>query len=227
MGFLTGYNNISRAAKHHLDPPPEEVFKSFELQLFNLIHLAYVTIKTPEPITENPDETVISTNLFRALKLVASREGIPLTVVPELPEITDEIALGEKNIKSSKIYDIYFESWNSQYSIEYGVEAKVLIENNFMSRKAATLIREYVADAGMGKFINGIYEQRGCMLGYIIEGKIPNIILKINARIEKVMEQSHCLISDNLLKCKHEEIYKSHHAGKLDYDLFHLMLDFS
>jgi hypothetical protein len=203
------------------------VFQSFQLQLFDLIHLAYLTIKTPEPITENPDEPVISTNLFLALRLVASREGIPLTVVPELPEITDEIALGKKNIKSSKIYDIYFESWNSQYSIVYGVEAKVLIENDCMGRDAATLIREYVSNAGMGKYINGIYRQRGCMLGYIIEGKIPYIIQKINARIQKVMAASQCLVPVYLLESQPLEIYKSRHDGKLDYDLFHLMLDFN
>lgn len=156
MGYLKGYDSISKAAKHYLELPSEEVFEAFQLQLFDLICLAYLTIKTHEPIKENPDEPLISANLFLALKLISSREGIPLTVIPELPEITNEIALGNMSTKSSKKYDIYFESWNSKYSIEYGVEAKVLVENDFMNRVASTLIREYVSNSGMGKYINGI-----------------------------------------------------------------------
>jgi len=174
MGYLKGYKNISRAANHYLELPSEDVFQAFQVQLFDLIYMAYVTIKTPEPMRENPDEPLVSANLFFALKLVSSREGIPLTVISERHEITNEIALGNMSTKSSKIYDIYFESWNSKYSIEYGVEAKVLVENDFLSRVASTLIREYVSNSGMGKYINGIYKKRGCMIGYVVEGSTPN-----------------------------------------------------
>jgi hypothetical protein len=227
MGYLKGYDSISKAAMHYLGIPSEEVLEAFQLQLFDLIYLAYLTIKTPEPINENPDEPLISANLFLALKIVSSREGIPLTVIPELPEITNEIAIGNKSTKSSKKYDIYFESWNSKYSIEYGVEAKLLIEHNFMNRVASTLIREYVSNSGMGKYIIGIYKQRGCMIGYIVEGSIPKIIRNINTQIEKVMDNKQCLKKDSRLEFKQKEIYRSKHYGKLDYDLYHLMLAFN
>ena len=227
MGYLKGYDSISNAAKHYLGFPSEEVFEAFQLQLFDLIYLAYLTIKTPEPIKENPEEPIISANLFYALKLISLREGIPLTVIPEKHEITNEIALGTDSAISSKRYDIYFESWHSKYSVEYGVEAKLLIENHFMNRVASTLILEYVSNSGMGKYINGIYKKRGCMIGYIVEGSIPNIIIKINTQIEKVMDKKQCLKKDSRLEFKHKEIYKSKHHGKLDYDFYHLMLAFN
>jgi hypothetical protein len=222
MGYLKGYKNISKAANHNLELPPEEVFFAFQAQLFKLIHLAYFTIKTPEPFKENPDETLISIQLLQSLKIISSKEGIPLSVTIEHYEISDAISLGIKSLLSAKRYDIYFESWYSKYPIEFGVEAKLLIENNFMNRVASTLIREYVSNSGMGKYINGIYKKRGCMIGYIVEGSIPNIIRKINTRIEKVMDSKQYLVKDCSLKYKHKEIYKSRHQGKLNYDLYHL-----
>ena len=226
MGYLKGYGNISKAANHHLELPSKEVFEAFQVQIFDLIHMAYIKIKTPEPSKENPVETLISSNLFRALKDVVRMEKIHLTVTPERHEITDEIAFGVKNAISSKSYDIYFENWYFKHPIEFGVEAKLLIENNIMNRIASTLVREYVSNAGMGKYINGIYEKRGCMIGYVVEGDIPNIIIKINVQVEKVMNKKQCLTRDSRLKSKHKEIYKSQHQGKLDYDLYHLMLAF-
>jgi hypothetical protein len=227
MGYLKGYGNIGRAAKHQLKLPPKQMFESFQLKLFDLIYMAYNTIKTPEPIVDNPDETEISVSLFIALKHISSRKGIPLTVMIEGFEVSDEISIGAIRLLSAKRYDIYFESWYSKSHVEYGVEAKLLIENDFLSRIASTLIREYVSDSGMGKYINGIYKKRGCMVGYIVEGNISNIIKKINKQIEKVMDKKQSLEKDNHLKSKHKEIYKSQHPGKLDYDLYHLMLDFN
>jgi len=227
MGFLIGYDNICRAAKHNLELPSEEVLESFQAQVFELISLAYKTIRTPGPIKENPDEPLISTQLFHALKVVSSKEEIPLTIIIENPEITDQISCGVKPLITAKKYDIFFESWNSKLSVVFGIEAKLLIESEFRGRKVSTLIREYVSDAGMGKYINGLYKRRGCMIGYIIEGNIPNIVGKINNQIEKVFNNKQCVKKDNSLKYKHKEIYKSQHKGKLNYDLYHLMLDFN
>jgi len=53
------------------------------------------------------------------------------------------------------------------------------------------------------------------------------IIKKINTQIEKVMNNNQCLRKDSSLKSKHKEIYKSQHHGKLNYDLYHLMLAFN
>ncbi len=227
MAFLIGYDNICRAAKHNLELPSEEVLESFQAQVFDLISMAYNTIRTPGPIKENTDETLISIQLFHALKVVSSKEEIPLTIIIENSEITDQISRGVKRLITAKRYDILFESWNSKHPVVFGVEAKLLIENDFRGRMVSTLVREYVSEAGMGKYINGLYKRRGCMIGYIIEGNIPNIVEKINNQIEKVFNKKQCVKKDNSLKYKHKEIYKSQHKGNLNYDLYHLMLDFN
>lgn len=227
MAFLIGYDNICRAAKHNLELPSEEVLESFQAQVFDLISLAYNTIRTPGAIKKNTDETLISIQLFHALNVVSSKEDIPLTVIIENPEITDQISRGIKRLITAKRYDIFFESWNSKYSVVFGIEAKLLIENDFRGRIVSTLVREYVSDTGMGKYINGLYKRRGCMIGYVIEGDIANIVVKINNQIQKVFSKKQYVKKDISLKYKHKEIYKSQHKGKLNYNLYHLMLDFN
>ncbi len=227
MGYLKGYDNISRATSFKSQIPTELIFKSFQLQLFELIFKAYAAIRTPESINENPDETAISTSLFIALKQIAANEEIPLTVIFEKYEITDEIAIGQKSAISSKRFDIFFESWNMKQPIEFGIEAKLLIENNFLNRISSALIREYVSNAGMGKYLDGIYKKRGCMIGYIIEGNVVNIVEKINKQIEKILDNNQQLEEDSHINFGNEAIYKSKHHKKLDYDLYHLMLAFN
>lgn len=227
MGFLKGYKDIALAAKHFPAIPSEELIESFQIQLFDLIGEAYKTIRTPEPFLDKLDETQISLSLFDAIKIIVSREGLPCFVVSELHEYTDEIREGKKSTITAKRYDLYFESWSTLTRVEFGVEAKLLVENYFMGKIATTLIREYVSDAGMRKYIDGIYKKRGCMIGYVVEGSIANIVEKINARIRTSLTNEQCLIRDNSKKFQHRDIYKSEHPDKLDYILYHLMLQFN
>ncbi|HEY4785718.1 MAG TPA: hypothetical protein VIH57_06700 [Bacteroidales bacterium] len=227
MGVLKGYENIANAIEYRQNIVNPEYFEAFQIQLFNLINEAYCIIKTDEPIDDLPEETTISIALFEALKLITLKKSIPLTITPERHEISDKISLGIEKSISSKRYDIYFENWESKRRIEFGVEAKLLIENNINNKRASTLIHEYISDAGMGKFINRIYEKRGCMIGYIVEGSIANIVLKINQQVSKTLSNEQCLVMENNPQYNASEIYKSKHKGKLEYDLFHLMLDFN
>lgn len=227
MGFLRGHANIAKKVNFLPGFSSEEAFETFQIKIFDLINDAYNAIKTTEPFNENPDEPSISASLFCALKLIAKREIFPVTVVPEYHELTNNIYSGTERPNTAKRYDIYFENWNSKNPIEFGVEAKLLIENDFKGRAATSLIREYVSDAGMGKYINGIYKKRGCMVGYVVEGDIPAIIIKINKQIEKKFNKSHHLLKDKSSKFKCKEIYKSKHIDNLDYLLYHLMLHFN
>lgn len=227
MGFLIGRENIARATNYHLVISPAEAFDAFEAEIFDLIVEAYSAIKTSEPIKEKVDETLISVSLYHALRFLASSKDIALTVTPERHEITDEISSGVVNSISSKRYDIYFENWNSRFPVEYGIEAKLLIGNNFANKLAKTLIREYVGEAGMHKFINGLYKKKGCMVGYIIEGDINNIVIEINKKIESLLDKNQCLAKDDSKRFNRVDVYKSAHPAKLQYPLYHLMLAFN
>jgi len=226
MGFLKGYENIARAAQHIPGLPSEEVIEAFQIDVLNLLSEAYQTIKTPEKFFEDPDETQISVSLFDACYIINDKNQTKFWVVPEYHEMTDEIRSGKKKAISAKRFDIYFGNWSTPERVEYGVEAKLLVENDFMGRKSKKLIEEYVGDKGMNKYISGTYRKRGCMVGYVIEGNISNVVDKINNHIESVFDSSQKLLKEQIIMFNHKEVYKSSH-NKLGYSLFHLMLDFN
>lgn len=227
MGFLKGYKDIALASKYFPEVSSEELFESFQVQFVDLIYKAYLRIKTPDPFLDKPDETQISLSLFDAMDMIIEQDNLPCFVVPELHEYTDEIRRGKKSTLTAKRYDLCFQSWSTPKKVKFGVEAKLLIENNSFGKLTTPLINEYVSKKGMGKFIDGIYKNRGCMVGYIVEGSIANIVGKINARIRISLTDEQCLTKDKSKKFQHSEIYKSEHIPKLDYILYHLMLQFS
>jgi len=96
---------------------------------------------------------------------------------------------------------------------KFGVEAKLLAETDTLSKNATTLIREYVENAGMGKFINKIYEEDGFMLGYILNGETKKIVVKINLKItdtytynERLTKHKHQYLSIYSLDGKRKEL---------------------
>ncbi|HEY5371875.1 MAG TPA: hypothetical protein VIJ75_23065 [Hanamia sp.] len=223
MGYLKGFENIALASGYTSQLPSQEVIESFQIEVFNLVCEAYKIIKTSDKISEKPDETQISTSLFVALRMLCTNNS---WVNCEHHEFTNDIIAGRKKPISTKRFDIYFGNWSTPIRIEYGVEAKLLIENDFAGKKSKFLIEEYVGIKGMNKYISGIYKERGCMLGYIVEGNIGEIVEKINTQVENVFEANQKLLKENSSNFKHKEIYKSIHQQKLKYPMFHLMLDF-
>lgn len=224
MGYLKGYESIALAAGYVPVLPSEEVIESFQIEIFNLIYDAYQIIKTKDKISERPDETQISVSLYTALKMLCCNSS---WVNCEYHEFTNDIVAGKKKPISAKRFDFYFGNWSTPKKIEFGVEAKLLSENDFMGKKSKFLADEYIGEAGMNKYISGIYKSMGCMVGYIIEGEINVIIDKINNQIKNTFDAKQILYKESYSKFNHQEIYQSVHKEKLSYTLFHLMLDFS
>jgi hypothetical protein len=206
---------------------PQEVIDAFQTVIFNLIAEGYNSLKSDHKFSAPPDEVRLSVIIVAILRSIIERDYLPCNVIWEFYELTDEIIAGKVKHTKAKKYDFYFENWNVEARIGLGIEAKLLSENNCKGKNAGTLIKEYVSDKGMGKHINHIYKNRGFMLGYIIEGNVPVIITKINEQIEIVLNKEQCIAKINDAKYTHNEIYISKHPGKLNYDLYHLMLDFN
>lgn len=184
MGFLRGVD-IDKKIGFQPESHSEETFSIFQNMVFDLITKAYAIIKTNEPLTKTPDEPDISAQLIHAMDLLVQKNAFPLSISPESHEYTDDIIAGIKSTLTAKRFDIHFSNWNVRQPFKFGVEAKLLTEVNFDNKVASALVREYVSDAGMGKFINGISKSRGCMVGYIIQGNIAAIITNINNKIVK------------------------------------------
>jgi hypothetical protein len=73
----------------------------------------------------------------------------------------------------------------------------------------------------MGKFIKGIYEDDGFMLGYILNGDTNKIIGNINLRISSTYSEK-----DNL-RLSGKYYISTHNYDKKSKELVHIFLDFS
>lgn len=167
------------------------------------------------------DETTITAGLYDHIDKIIDEVDLPFVVVPEFHQYTTAIRKGEVNPNKAKRFDLYFTHFQSKPRIKFGIEAKLVAEQSTSTKSATTLINEYVEDAGMGKFINKLYEDDGFMLGYIINGKIESIVSKINMKINTTYTVKELLL-------KHKKHYMSSYVfDDKRKELHHIFLDFS
>jgi len=167
------------------------------------------------------NETIITAGLFDHIDNIIDEIGLPFVVVPESHQYTKEIREGKINPNKAKRFDLHFTHFQIKPRIKFGVEAKLLAEQSIPSKSATSLINEYVKDAGMGKFINKIYENDGFMLGYIINGKTDIIVSKINLKISTTYS-----VKEQLFKHKNHFI-SSYSCDNNRKVIDHIFLDFS
>jgi len=202
------------------------LYQSILNNCFSLIQDGYIQYITDSEKLFLPDETQITAGICGHIEDIINKQKLPFDIVPEFFVYSNDIRKGKKNPKRAKRFDLKITTWNqSNEKFKFGVEAKLLAENNHGSKIATTLIKEYVEDAGMGKFINNIYDpnsyNEGVMLGHILNGEVENIMKKINDKITSTYSNQECL-------SPHNNHYVSNYAdnGKKK-NLYHIFLNFS
>jgi hypothetical protein len=167
------------------------------------------------------DETTITAGLYDHVQTIVETDDLPFIVIPEFHQYTTLIKKGKVNPNKAKRFDLHFTNFNYKPRIKFGVEAKLLAETNTSSRSSTFLTSEYVEDAGMGKFIKGIYEDDGFMLGYILNGKTDPIVININMKVTSTYSAK-----EQLNKSKRHYISTYTLNGKTK-ELYHIFLDFT
>lgn len=167
------------------------------------------------------DETSITAGIYDQIQTIVEGDDLPFIVIPEFHQYTTAIRKGKTNPNKAKRFDLHFTNFSYYPRIKFGIEAKLLAEANTYSKNATTLIKEYVEDAGMGKFIKGIYEDDGFMLGYILNGKSEQIVININTKVTLTYSDK-----EQLKKNKGHYISTYTLDGKYK-DIYHIFLDFS
>jgi len=155
---------------------------------FGLIENGYRGYLADTEKVFSADETQITAGIYDHIETIINTEKLPFDVVPEYPIYSKEIMKGKKSPKKAKSIDLLILTWNKDNEkFRFGVEAKLLAETNYKTKVASTLIKEYVEDAGMGKFIKNLYDPSSynerLMLGHILNGTAESIVKKINERI--------------------------------------------
>jgi hypothetical protein len=201
--------------------------EAFSNQCCVLIICAHFRIIDEKKLLRTWDEVTITRHLKKHLQRCITEEELRYFVVPEYPEDDEDIDDGLKDASKEVFFDLVFSSFfNKQHY--FGVEAKIVIENNFLKRRATTELAEYISDKGMKKFINGVYKKRGCMIGYVMEGDLPTIANKINDRIKAdTFYSGDACLKKKLLVKYFDSYFESIHIGYHANPLKHLFLDFS
>lgn len=203
----------------------EELITAIKIDYFNILNLAYQELLRTN-YRPKIDEVQISYDLYCKIEILNKQRDNRYTVVFERIDNSLDLKSGGKHPKHGKKFDIFFENWDYKNSVHFGFEAKILVEKNIPKRNAKNLIKKYISDEGMGKFLNKIYETQGCMVGYIVSGDVTKIIEMINDEIRKVMTPNQILVKSVDAKIANPNTYISEHLPVLDFSLYHLMFKF-
>lgn len=174
-GYISQYKKS--ASQNTFD---EDIFSTLYQNIlencFGLIENGYRGYLADTEKVFSADETQITAGIHDHIETIVDTEKLPFFVIPEYSVYSKEIRKGKKSPKKAKRFDLLILTWNNDNDkFRFGVEAKLLAETNYKTKVASTLIKEYVEDAGMGKFIKNLYDPSSYnerfMLGHILNGK--------------------------------------------------------
>jgi hypothetical protein len=220
MGYISEHNKSINTST--LDNEiVYSLYQNVKQDCIELIENGYENYKSDSEKIFSADETLITAGLYDHIDKIINEVDLPFIVVPEFHQYTREIKKGKINPNKAKRFDLLFTNFQYKPRLKFGIEAKLLLEQSTTTKNATTLINEYVENAGMGKFINRIYESDGFMLGYILNGNTESIVEKINLKITNTYTENEQLI-------KHTKHYVSSYAYcDVRKELYHIFLDFS
>jgi len=217
MGYISEHNK-----SNHINTLDGDIvhplYQNVKQDIINLIDTGYRNYLIDPHKVFSEDETIITAGLYDHIDRVIGESDLPFFVVPEFHQYTTAIRRGEVNPNKARRFDFHFTHFQHKPRLKFGVEAKLLAEINTATKNATTLIKEYIENAGMGKFINRIYEEDGFMLGYILNGETEKIVTKINLKITGTYSKNEHLT-------KHKNHYLStYNLGGKQKELNHIFL---
>lgn len=166
------------------------------------------------------EEDTFSANLKKEMDQICNNLEIPYSIYFQDPQLTDNILMGKTRAQTAKKIDIVFGTFYKPKPIRFGMEAKIMAQNNTATRNANVLCKEYIV-SGIDRYISGDYAIQGCMVGYIINGNADRIVQKVND-VFTSSERHAELIKDKHILHNYPFCYKSSHGEiTLQHFLFH------
>lgn len=211
MGRLTNIQSTSSGNSSYIAKSVHAI-QSFQSLCDRLIVHAYRELlkrKVHEPSWEEDTFTANFEPIIEELCVNNDIAGIH--VAYQAPQLTSAILIGTTTPKAAKRMDLVFSTFAKPNYFRYGIEAKVLASVNSGSRNAKRLCGEYIV-SGMDRFINGSYQMVGCMVGYVVAGKVDDALSLINtdliaaSRATEILKDQHSVES-------HLSCYWSYHPN--------------
>lgn len=175
-------------------------------------------------------ETRYSAHLIRCMQKVRNCMNLCLQIDPEYHLYQADILEGKKDPDAAPRIDIKISGGWVQENVYYAVEAKILVAEDWKSRKNSQLRARYI-DTGIDNFVSGRYSpdiSRGCILGYVVQGTPSEIIRKINRLLVHRGREAEQLTNRHAIN-GYPDCYQSEHTRVTDQQtlyLHHILLVF-
>ena len=212
-------NTIGRAS----DVIPN-VDSNFEQACLWIMTEAFKQMKREKRYDLTWKETCFSACLVGYMQKIRHEKDIRLRIDPESHLYRKEMLNCTEDPDTAPRIDIKISGGWVREDVYYGIEGKVLVENNWRTRDASYLRRRYIA-TGIDNFVNGRYSDKmdiGCMVGYVVQGSASEIVSKINNLLirdgrnkENIMLHaidgcSNCYLSKHIRTTDYKEIELRH-----------------
>ena len=154
----------------------------FEQACLWIMTEAFKRMKREERYDITWKETCFSACLVGYMQKIRHEKDIRLRIDPESHLYREEMLKGTEDPDTAPRIDIKISGGWVHEEVYYGMEGKVLVEDNWRKRDASYLRHRYIA-TGIDNFVNGRYSDKmgmGCMVGYVVQGSASEIASKIN-----------------------------------------------
>jgi len=198
---------------------------SFELKCLRLLIRSFGTAVEEKLLTPEWEEESISAHIVKHLRGLKS----DFIINYEVPLVEEDVYSGRKRVKNSNRIDIFFQKnkWNQTEYLEYHVEAKNISSIEWKKSSGTTVNAsqqqtEYITK-GIERFITGHFKNKnGCLLGYVVNGKLDDLLLKINNKIELQKSKAEIINLRNEM-IDNYKVYESCHSQR---NIKHLFFDY-
>ena len=155
--------------------------RSFESLSCQMLHEGYALMFAAKQYQLDYEEEKLTAQYIDFMESTEVHKTFTVTIFPERRLYSKKHTHGEESPKKAPRIDIQF-TWNSKQ--HFWVEAKILFEKDKKGNKgpAKEKYNRYI-ETGIDHFQTGYYPMPGCMVGYVVEGDVVNIIDSINAII--------------------------------------------
>ena len=173
----------------------------FEKKCLTLLVKACKTLKSKKHVDAEWGEENITANIFTYIHESQLRVNYDIFIECEHPFFSQEVLDNKKSAKRAPRIDLVFQNnWNRKKTSFY-VEAKNLVEHDFIRKgnkntTKAIKIQDRYIKTGIEHYLGSHYP-KGCLLGYVLNGSIANVVVSINNRLKKQKRDDEVLIFDS------------------------------